>query len=543
MDPLRVLLVEDNPDDAELLREVLTEIGARHIELVAVQELRAALARLGRERFDLVLLDLSLPVSQGLDTVQRTLAQPGAPAIVVLTGLEDDQLGAAAVQAGAQDYLIKGQTDATLLLRCMRYAVERHRLLAERIEEARVWAALARAGEELMEGLTHRALLERLCRVTVDVLGCDQTSAWMLDESADAFVPAAASTAEQWERIQALRLPREALRPFIDRPAPNGAGLYWLDERPRRALPEVLASVQRGRTSVLYLTLRRGGALIGTLACSYQPGGRVWGSTQERIAQGLVHLAALALDNARLVEELEQSNTIKTYFAGTMSHELRNTLFAIGGLSDMVGEAVAAQADASRWSRSIGERARESLQLIQAALELTRSEVRPTAEGGRIAVRELIAQLAAEVDAGPDRSGLAIEWTVAEALPALYTDPIKLKMILKNLLANAVKFTRSGAVRMSVSASEGSLSFVVADTGLGIDAADLPHLFEPFRQAHGAVSRRAGGSGLGLYIVGRLVDLLGGTIAVESVMDQGTTITVSLPCRAPLDQPPSQSAQ
>ncbi|MEO8603118.1 MAG: ATP-binding protein, partial [bacterium] len=104
-----------------------------------------------------------------------------------------------------------------------------------------------------------------------------------------------------------------------------------------------------------------------------------------------------------------------------------------------------------------------------------------------------------------------------------------LAMVLKNLVGNAVKFTERGSVRVAVEPIEGALRFVIADSGIGIEPSELPHLFEPFHQAHGARSRRAGGAGLGLYIVGRLVELLGGQIAVQSAPGSGTTFAVTLP--------------
>jgi signal transduction histidine kinase len=131
------------------------------------------------------------------------------------------------------------------------------------------------------------------------------------------------------------------------------------------------------------------------------------------------------------------------------------------------------------------------------------------------------------------KTNLRVEWDLPENLPSVRTDTIKLAMILRNLINNAIKFTDEGYVRVSVRPVEGALLFVVSDTGIGIASADLANLFEPFRQAHGVRSRRAGGAGLGLYIVGRLVELLGGRIGVESEASEGTRFTLTLPLRPP----------
>lgn len=136
MQPIRILLVEDNPGDARLLQEYLTDEGRFSFEICQVDRLGGALELLAHDEYDVMLLDLSLPDSQGLDTVRLAHASaPGLP-IVILTGLDDETQAIRAVQEGAQDYLVKGRVDGNLLGRSMRYAIERHRMMAE-LERAR----------------------------------------------------------------------------------------------------------------------------------------------------------------------------------------------------------------------------------------------------------------------------------------------------------------------------------------------------------------------------------------------------------------------
>jgi phosphoserine phosphatase RsbU/P len=152
--PLKVLLVEDNMADARLLREYMREPGLEWLELSHVSTVAAAIQATRAGGVDAILLDLSLPDAQGLDAVTRMYAAaPGVP-VVVLTGLEDEALALRAVQAGAQDYLIKGQVSAALLGRALRYAVARVRVEdAEKREEAAARAAQLR--EQFMAILSH----------------------------------------------------------------------------------------------------------------------------------------------------------------------------------------------------------------------------------------------------------------------------------------------------------------------------------------------------------------------------------------------------
>ncbi|HWK90332.1 MAG TPA: response regulator, partial [Longimicrobium sp.] len=125
--PIRVLLVEDNPGDARLIRVYLAEAGPPGFEVAHADRLAPALERLADAGAEVVLLDLSLPDAHGVDTVRRTLAATPEVPIVVLTGLDDEAVALDALQHGAEDYLVKGRVDGPLLSRSIRYAIERKR--------------------------------------------------------------------------------------------------------------------------------------------------------------------------------------------------------------------------------------------------------------------------------------------------------------------------------------------------------------------------------------------------------------------------------
>lgn len=158
----RILLVEDNRADAVLLQEMLTRDAQGRFELCWTTSLRETLERIERERFDAVFLDLSLPDSQGLDTIARLCAAAPAMPVLVMTGLTDEQVATEAVRCGAEDYLVKGQTDARSMIRAVRYAIQRKRAEAELIaaknsaEHAKAVAEQAnRAKDHFLAVLSH----------------------------------------------------------------------------------------------------------------------------------------------------------------------------------------------------------------------------------------------------------------------------------------------------------------------------------------------------------------------------------------------------
>lgn len=137
---IKILLVEDNPGDVILVHVAVQEVGTAQVKIERVKRLSEAMERVERYPFDVILLDMSLPDSQGFDTIARALEQAPDIPIVVLTAVDDEELALRAVGEGAQDYLIKGQVDEDQLLRSIRYAIERHKR--------------TRAGEALQEGHT-----------------------------------------------------------------------------------------------------------------------------------------------------------------------------------------------------------------------------------------------------------------------------------------------------------------------------------------------------------------------------------------------------
>jgi len=410
--------------------------------------------------------------------------------------------------------------------------LERAELHRERADDARLFEALARVGQELLSGFDVADLPSRLCSTAAEVLGTGwaHTLAWRPDERAYAVVAARGAAPDVLEALRVVRIPRPVLDELLSVAQDDVARIEIDGGGPGSSLAAVLG-VPRG-TTLLAIALRRGGELVGLQTAVLGPGAGALGLVQRRIALGLAHLGSLALEHARTMDELDSANRLKSDFVAMISHELRTPLNVILGYSDLLlddtfGALAPAQADILR---SIHARGRELLQLIRDVLDLSRLDSgRIPLDVKEVSLDELLAEVTQSVAplARPGEVELVVQ--TAPALVRLRTDPAKLGVALKNLLANAFKFTTRGSVTLGVARERDDLVFTVCDTGIGIPREQLDIIFEPFRQGDPALTRRHGGVGLGLHIVRRMVEVLGGTVQVESVPGEGSTFQIRLP--------------
>jgi PAS domain S-box-containing protein len=443
------------------------------------------------------------------------------------------------VGLAAVPFVFRGQPSVQLMVRDI---TARKQTEAADRRESEFSAALARVGQEMVASLQTPVLLDRLIRLTTELLDANATCAFMRETEDESFalVAACGPDPEVWESLRVLTLPRELMGPLLDRVGAHGVvqagpaeSQAWLP----RPLPERL-----GVQQALFMPLQRGTELIGVLAV-YRGTPEVFTEQQERIARAVAQHASLALAHAELVRELEGANQLKSEFVATMSHELRTPLNIVLGytsllLEDAFGPLTREQTDTMR---RIDKSAKELLELIDATLNMSRLEAgRVSVDCSSVGVGDMLSAVAAETRELLHKPGVEAEWQVPDDLPAVYTDALKLKLVLKNLVGNAAKFTERGRIRVSARPCDGGVEFAVADTGRGIAPHELPVIFEPFRQVERSETRRYGGVGLGLYIVRRLVEMLRGTVSVESELGTGSTFRVWVPAdftEAPVQAP------
>jgi signal transduction histidine kinase len=226
------------------------------------------------------------------------------------------------------------------------------------------------------------------------------------------------------------------------------------------------------------------------------------------------------------------SERTKVGFIATVSHELRTPLNAIIGYADLLqlGAAGPLTEQAAHYIDRIRITARHQRALIEDILSFSSLNANhETVTVAPVGLTEVCAEVTAVIAPLAEAKKLALVVNLPDSSLVVHTDPGKLRQILLNLLGNAVKFTETGRVTLTLGSSDGHLTAVVADTGPGIPLKDRDRIFDPFIQGDATHARAHGGTGLGLAIVQRLTQLLNGTLSLESVEGAGTTFTVVLP--------------
>jgi signal transduction histidine kinase len=395
-------------------------------------------------------------------------------------------------------------------------------------EESDVAGALAYAGHGLISSIDKPGIVDRLCRLTTELLGLDASVAILRDGDDDAYVPLIVHghPPDRWTALRGRRWPATEIAPLLERAAAARVLRLLPGDAPAGIEADLLRDLGPG--GCLLVPLRHGDETLGLLSVGARQPLAAFTPAQERVAAGIGQLASLAFENARLMEELAAATQGKLEFISTISHELRTPIGVILGYAEMLGE----DGDAlqrTAWLTRIRRAGRELLELIDATLNLNRLDAGqdpPRLEA--VGLRDFVEELAADFAGVTRPAGVELRWEPGDDV-ALVTDRRKLRMVMKNLVGNALKFTPAGSVTVRYRVGEATCTFEVVDTGVGIAPESLPVIFEMFRQAHGSDQRSFSGVGLGLHIVRRLVDQLGGEVRVVSARGQGSTFSVVLP--------------
>jgi two-component system cell cycle sensor histidine kinase/response regulator CckA len=479
LEDVRILLVEDNPIDARLLRQMVQQASGGRFQLQQAGRMAEALDLLRQQEFDLVLLDLSLPDARGLETVTSVHAHAPKIPIVVLTSLDDEAIGIRAVRAGAQDYLIKGHVGGDLLVRSVRYACER----------ARAVEALERR-EEHYRSLTENSL------DLVSIVNSDGTIRY---------------ASPSHERILGY--------PLEDLVGKNAVAFLHPEDVDR-----VQAAVRQntGSSAVEYRFRHKDGSF----------------RTLESFGRDLSHLPGVGgvvvnsrdiTERRRLEEQLRHSQRIEALgrLAGGVAHDFNNLLMVIAGHSQMLLDSMLPGDPARQDLEEVVKATQRATDLTRQLLAFSRRQtVKPSLLNLNLLLQHTQRMLQRVLG-----ENIQLVTQLASGLLSVYADPGQLEQVILNLALNARDaMPRGGTLTLATSNvacgppnSGPCVLLTISDTGPGIASDVLPHVFEPF------FTTKEHGTGLGLSTSYGIVKQAGGEIEVDSQLGTGTSFRIFLP--------------
>jgi len=524
---MKVLLVEDNPGDARLIREILKEARTVSFDVAHVDRLETGLRRLSTDGIDVLLLDLSLPDSQGLETLARAHQSGSRAAIIVLTGLDDEKVAVEAVRQGAQDYLVKGRIDDNVLVRAMRYAVER-KLASEALTESeRRYAELINQSPDAI--LT----LDTQGRLLSFNLSAEQMSGYAVAEVLGKHYDETGLLAPE-----SLPKAREEFAHTLSGKQGPPCELTLVRKDAARRVIEVNGQI-----------VRSNGMVEGVqITC--------------RDITARVEAEQALRESQKQLMQSEKMASIGQLAAG-VAHEINNPVgFVMSNLGTLTGYVDTFKRLIGEYGKLADGAAGRDEAAVQGALARIRHiEVQKdlpyvmddvdklleeSAEGTE-RIRDIIRNLRsfARMDEGQIKEAdinqgieatLNICWNELKYkcnvhkklgdLPRIRCYPGRLNQVFMNLLVNAAQaIEEHGVITIETEAVDSTVVIRISDTGRGIRPEHLSKIFDPFFTTK-AVGK---GTGLGLSISHGIVHNHNGTIEVESELKKGTTFTIRLP--------------
>lgn len=537
--PIKVLLVEDNTGDARLLQVLLNEAQEFQFKLVHVERLGEALSALEEGGISVILLDLSLPDTQGVDTIRKLRSQPSVPPIVVLTGLDDEDVAIKAVEQGAQDYLVKGQVDGYLLARSLRYAIQRHRAEEALKQRNRELQVLKDIGEAILGSLNLKLLLEQILEQAMLSGSFDLGNIRLLDASGDALEVA---VVRGYQDPQNVSRHRRLSRRVLAAQSRFGARIFSEPcmEEHVQACDGLRTLKKEGIESFIEVPVRAQGACLGIIQLASRTP-RKFKSHEVNLLQMIGNQVGVAIQKAQLYEEtmkqardLEKANKMQADFAAMIAHDLRSPLMNITGAAEVIMEGMFGEVneEQNKWLSKIRANSVKLVELVSDFLDLSKLEagyVEISKES--VDLRGLIHRNLENHLVLAQGKNISLRPSVAPSLPLVQADPRRLDQVLNNLISNAIKFTEHGGViEVGAALTYGADARVwVKDSGVGIPAEEIENLFQKYRQSKNSRELAHQGTGLGLVICKMIVEAHGGRIWVESEGGKGSTFSLTLP--------------
>ena len=486
---IHILLIEDNLGDIRLIEVYFREIDPWKYDLTYCETLAEGKEILRSAHIDAVLLDLGLPDSMGLQTFESLYNEFPEYPLIVLTGVQDEEMGQLAVRKGAQDFLGKHDLNGQILSRTITYAIERKQMLST-LEKAQ---EMAKMGDWSLDLQTN----EFRCSpqlLKIFELGPGKTFTQITDY------------------IDAVHLDdRLALASVFNKACEDGQDFDFTH------------LVQYGEDRIKYVFLQ-GKVELDQNRKPIRIIGTSQDITERKKVEDLERDKALSEKSAKLREE----------FLAKTSHEIRTPLNPILLLTDMLLD-TALSLNQREYLNAIKTAGDTLLAVVNDILDLSKIEA------GKIdfsrhtfSINRVFQSILEMLESSVLEKGIDLHRAIDEQMPDFVIgDTVRLTQILLNLVGNAIKFTSEGYIEMAAkvkgrSPGKINIQFLVKDTGIGIPQDKLKVIFDSFQQLNTETNQRHGGTGLGLAIVRQLVQLQGGTVSVESEVGIGSVFSFEL---------------
>ncbi len=513
---ITILMVEDSEVDALFLQTRLSHSRNHVFQVRRADCLAAAFRELAGGAIDLVLLDLGLPDSQGIDTFVRMQATGVRVPIIVLSGLDDQDLATSTVQQGAQDYIVKGQTDGELLERAIGYAIERDHVQKALTEE-------------------HDLLRSVIDNIPDQVYLKDRESRFVAVNPATAMFFGASTPDELTGKTDADYFPCGLAEQFL-------AEEQVLLRRDQVCVNrEALITDSKGNKRWVLTTKvplhDHTGAITGLLGINRDITERK--QAEEGIRQMNAELERRVAERTdellRAVARLEEHDRARAEFVSSVSHELKTPLtsmrFAVSNLLEGVLGPVSESV--GQYLRLLDTDCQRMVITIESILDFSRLESKTIQLlKARVPFDRLIRQGVAALKAQAQANSIDVVLSLGQGLGFIECDAFKMMRSMINVIGNAIKFTPPGGcvevVLCRGSGASGTLVVEVTDNGIGIAPEHMARVTEKYFR----VDEHVSGTGLGLPIAKEIVELHGGQMLIQSPPPgraRGTRVSIRMP--------------
>ncbi|MBN2005463.1 MAG: GAF domain-containing protein [Anaerolineae bacterium] len=553
--PLRVLLIEDSEDDATLTMHVLQR-GGYALDFERVETAERMREALKRQEWDIIVCDYILPRFNGLQALEILKESELDIPFIVVSGLIGEEVAVAAMRAGAHDYVMKDKL-ARLVPAVRREIHEaRVRQAARRSEEKvhQLSRAVYEIGNDISASLDLFTVLTRVATHARDLLEAEDSEVYLIEEETNTLrAIVTLSKRGQDSKAESINIGEGIVGSIVQ--SGRGEVVDDVEQDPRSATasagsppPSNPVSPENDvaqHHSMVCAPLIFNNQVIGALALSRRCSQEPFTQADLDFLTSLAPQAAIAIENARsyrneqqraaqLARALEQQrhlDSLKDQFVQNVSHELRTPIAIARGYAELLdsGELGNLENDQQEAIGVIARRMRLLTRLVDDINMILELESEPMVKQ-TVDMAQLVSVAVAHHTERAERLMLKLTTQIAPDLPHIRGNPGHLERMLDNLLDNALKFTpEGGVIQVRLSQESAALHLDVSDTGIGIPEEQLPQLFQRFYQIDGSMSRRYGGTGLGLALIKQIVEAHGGMVHVTSRVNKGSIFHVILP--------------